>query len=287
MLIARGAGMAHTSSMASNDMGSARLTDTGAECPLCGGTGWKMVDVVDQLGRNSQKATKCDCQRRIHGERLLEQARIPRRYDNCDFENFEHEGPAFKSLGLPYSMACKFVEEYPSESAGLLLIGPIGVGKTHLAVSILKALMFQKSVPCLFYDYRELLKTIQNSYNSSVQTTEMEVLRPVFETEVLVLDELGAVKPTEWVWDTVSHILNTRYNDKRTTIITTNYKDLPAGGVEQERAATYSPASKANREETLGDRIGERMRSRLHEMCRIVDIKGEDFRMKFKRASFQ
>jgi len=102
MLIARGAGMAHTSCMASNDMGAAGLTDTGAECPLCGGTGWKMVDVVDQLGRNSQKATKCDCQRRIHGERLLEQARIPRRYDNCDFDNFEHEGPAFKSLGLPY-----------------------------------------------------------------------------------------------------------------------------------------------------------------------------------------
>ena len=56
-------------------------------------------------------------------------------------------------------------------------------------------------------------------------TTEIEILRPVFEAEVLVLDELGASKPTEWVWDTVAHILNTRYNDKRTTIITTNYHD--------------------------------------------------------------
>ena len=65
--------MAHTFDMASNDTGTARLTDTSTECPLCGGTGWKMVDVVDQFGRNSQKATKCDCQRRIHGERLLEQ----------------------------------------------------------------------------------------------------------------------------------------------------------------------------------------------------------------------
>src|SRR4051812_954685 len=192
MLIARTAGMAHTSSMASNDAGAARLTDTGVECPLCGGTGWKMVDTVDQFGRDSQKATKCDCQRRIHGERLLEQARIPRRYEHCDFGGFEHDG-TFRSLSKPYTMAQQFVAEYPVETAGLLLIGPIGVGKTHLAVSILKELMISKSVPCLFYDYRELLKAIQNSYNSSVQTTEMEVLRPVFETEVLVLDELGAV----------------------------------------------------------------------------------------------
>ena len=121
------------------------------------------------------------------------------------------------------------------ERAGLLLIGPVGTGKTHLAVGIIKELMSRKGVPCLFYDYRELLKQIQNSYNASVQTTEMEVLRPIFETEVLVLDELGAVKPTEWVWDTVSHILNTRYNDKRTTIITTNYKDLPPGRATEPR----------------------------------------------------
>ncbi len=272
--------------MSSNGIEQANGVDASQPCPLCGGTGWKMVAVKDQFGRDSEKATRCDCQRRLHGARLLEQARIPRRYEHCDFENFEHDGP-FKGLGMPFTMAQKFVEEYPSENAGLLLIGPIGVGKTHLAVSILKELMQNKSVPCLFYDYRELLKSIQNSYNASVQVTEMEVLRPVFETEVLVLDELGAVKPTEWVWDTVSHILNTRYNDKRTTIITTNYRELPAGGVEPERGASYNPAARANREETLGDRIGERMRSRLHEMCRIIEVQGEDFRMKYKRASFR
>jgi len=286
MWIAHRLRLAHTSHMASNGIPAADTTESSPPCTLCGGTGWKMVDVTDQFGRKLQKATKCDCQKRLHAERLLEQARIPKRYEPCDFGNFEHEG-TFKSLGLPFSMARKFVEEYPAENAGLLLIGPVGVGKTHLAVSILKELMVQKSAHCLFYDYRELLKSIQNSYNSSVQTTEMEILRPVFEAEVLVLDELGAVKTSEWVWDTVSHILNTRYNDKRTTIITTNFKDLPAGGIEPERTASYNPASKAHREETLGDRIGERMRSRLHEMCRIVDVQGEDFRMKFKRANFQ
>ena len=97
---------------------------------------------------------------------------------------------------------------------------------------------------------------------------------------MLVLDELGASKPTDWVWDTVAHILNTRYNDRRTTIITTNYTNLAP------LAADANAARAAVREETLGDRIGERMRSRLQEMCVVVEMTGEDFRQKVKRASF-
>jgi DNA replication protein DnaC len=103
-----------------------------------------------------------------------------------------------------------------------------------------------------------------------------------------VLDELGAVKPTEWVWDTVSLILNTRYNDNRTTIITTNFPNLPAAkfksnlGPRHREAADYATA-----EETLGQRIGDRMRSRLQEMCRIIEMDGEDFRQKYRSASFR
>ena len=181
-------------------------------------------------------------------------------------------------------MASNFAKKCdPRGDKGLLIIGKIGTGKTHLAVGIIKELILSRGIACIFYDYRELLKEIQNSYNSTVQTTELDVLRPVFETDVLVLDELGAVKPTEWVWDTVSLILNTRYNDNRTTIITTNFEDQPAAAV----AGTLSSARTASRTETLGDRIGERMRSRLHEMCRVVTLDGADFRQKFRSASFR
>jgi len=236
---------------------------------------------VEHNGRTVEQAKRCECVLQQQGRRLLDAARIPRRYMHCELSNFEHEGP-FRSLFSAHGASLRFIKEFPLESAGagLLFVGPIGCGKTHLAVGIAKELISQKAAACLFYDYRELLKEIQNSYNASVQVTEMEVLRPVFDAEVLVLDELGAAKPTEWVWDTVSHILNTRYNDKRTTIITTNFTDLPPAGAEPE-----GRAARASRDETLGDRIGERMRSRLHEMCRVVRVEGDDFRMKFRSAS--
>ena len=246
-------------------------------CPLCEGTGWKNV-----TQNGDRRVTRCDCRLKARSQTLLEAARIPKRYEHCELSSFTTDFPgAHPSLALAYISATKFAQEYdPQDGTGLLLIGKIGTGKTHLGVGILKELIQTCGVACLFCDYRELLKEIQNSYNASVQTTELEVLRPVFETEVLFLDELGAVKPTEWVWDTVSLILNTRYNNNRTTIITTNFDDQPPGGM-------TSSVRAAVREETLGDRIGERMRSRLHEMCRIIKLDGLDFRQKFRSANFR
>jgi DNA replication protein DnaC len=139
-------------------------------------------------------------------------------------------------------------------------------------------LITEKGVHALFCDYRELLKRIQESYNPQVASTELQILTPIFEAEVLILDELGAQKPTDWVWDTVALILNTRYNDKRTTLITTNYPNAAA--------ALARSSDKVIREETLGDRIGERMRSRLAEMCVEVEMRGNDLRQSVKKARF-
>lgn len=173
--------------------------------------------------------------------------------------------------------ACRFVEEYPLHKAGLLFVGDTGRGKTHLAVGIAKALMREKSVGCVFYDYAELLKEIQESYNPTAQATELGLLRPLFTAEVLVLDDLGSVRPTEWRWDTIRLILNSRYNNKLTTIITTNFEDKPPTATNAEPssgyyAESYSKAKNSQRRETLGDRIGEPMRSRLHEMCQKISI---------------
>ena len=256
-------------------------------CPLCSGTGWKAVEESEKNGSSARerRVMRCDCQVRARAQSLLQAAHIPRRYEHCELANYDTDFPgAHASLVEGHFLALNFAKNCdPRGDKGLLIVGKIGTGKTHLAVGIIKELILDRGIACLFYDYRELLKQIQNSYNASVQSTELDVLRPVFQAEVLVLDELGAVKPTEWVWDTVSLILNTRYNDNRTTIITTNFEDQPAAGV----STSLSSARAATRGETLGDRIGERMRSRLHEMCRIITLDGADFRQKFRSASFR
>jgi DNA replication protein DnaC len=230
----------------------------------------------------------CACRLERRTARALTRSRIPKRYEHCTLEDFDTDfAGATRSLQAAHLLAKKFVEGYPVETGGtgLLLTGSIGVGKTHLATGILRSLVLERGVTGLFCDYRELLKQVQNSYNRQVQATELEILEPVFEAEVLVLDELGASKPTDWVWDTVAHILNTRYNDRRTTIITTNYANAAPLGTGLELAGSGS-ARALVREETLGDRIGERMRSRLQEMCVVVEMLGKDLRQTVKRPRF-
>lgn len=249
------------------------------QCSICDGVG--LVRVVNSAGRWVSRP--CECQEMEREERRLAAARVPARYRDCTVDAFDPSYPrADDSLGRALLTARKFVDAYPVDTAGkgLLFAGTAGLGKTHLAVGVLQRLVRERGVRGLFCDYRELLKNIQNSYNPQVNTTEIELLKPVFAAEVLVLDDLGAQKPNEWVWDTVALILNTRYNDRLTTIITTNYPDLPAGG------GNLTDAERAAREQTLGDRIGDRMRSRLAEMCIKVEMKGEDFRQSVKRARF-
>lgn len=240
-------------------------------CPLCGGSGWKEINST--LDR---RVTRCDCFEQGQVEKLFQSSHVPARYTECDFRSYKTDSS--NSLTAAKLIVEKWAEQYPLDRTGLLLIGPSGVGKTHLSVAAMRALI-SKGVHCLFCDYRELLKQIQNCYNPSVQSTELEILRPVFETEVVLIDDIGAVKPSEWVWDTVSIILNTRYNNALTTIITSNFLDGPP------RKAGMSTAQAVSTDDTLGDRVGERMRSRLFEMCRLVQVDGKDYRQKFRIAN--
>jgi DNA replication protein DnaC len=135
----------------------------------------------------------------------------------------------------------------------------------------------------LFCDYRELLKEIQASYNPASESTEMKILEPIRTVEILVLDDLGASKPSDWVRDIVGIVLNARYNENRTTIITTNYLDNPS----TEGETTRLPNGKLMapvREDALEQRIGTRMRSRLYEMCRTVEVSAPDFRREKTQA---
>ena len=237
-------------------------------CPACGGEGWVLVTSEGRV-----LARRCECQAKRRLEIVWEQARIPRRYQDCAFKSFHPEN---ESQNTALKTAKQFVKNYPVQDLGLLFIGPCGVGKTHLAVAVIRELIEKKGVGCVFYDFRDLIREIQGTFTPESSLSESDILAPVLESEILVLDELGAKRPTAWVEETIFYIINQRYNQKRLTVFTTNYLDS-----EEEEDGRDSFYKKGG--ESLVDRIGVRLRSRLYEMCWIIGMSGEDYRKKHKQ----
>lgn len=186
-----------------------------APCPDCGGTGWEFVE--------GKGVKPCPCKGATRIQQLLSQSRIPLFFADKTLDDFE----AYNiSLRRAVMNSKKFIDEFPLVDSGLLYVGKPGVGKTHLALAVLKEII-KKGFSGLFYDFRDLLKEIQDSYNPNTHTSELKILTPVFQSDLLVLDELGANKPTAWVQETITHIITKRYNDKKTTIFSSNYLDDP------------------------------------------------------------
>jgi DNA replication protein DnaC len=241
-----------------------------SSCPECNGTGW--VTIVQG---STPYASRCDCFRQARIQNLIGKARIPARYAHCEISNFELSSLTTQSIEAAKLAAENFIEEYPhSTPFGLLFMGPQGIGKTHLSVGIIKALIRRKAVPCMFRTFPELLKEIQQSWSPVSESSEYGLLTPVLDTEVLVLDELGSMTPSNWVKDTVNYILNHRYKENKVTIFTTNYVD------HKDDLAT----AKKGITDSLVDRIGDQMRSRLYEMCKMIVMVGKDFRREVKQA---
>lgn len=250
-------------------------------CERCGGSGW--VRIADG---GAGAASLCDCSKRARLIRTVRALGIPPKFQSASFQNFQARKN--QSLLAALHQCRQYVSEFPrleraTTSRGLLFVGVPGVGKTHLAVATLRAIVGAGMATGRFLDFTSFVSDIQATFDPASPESKHDLLDPVLETGLLVLDDLGARQPTPFVNEILYLIVNTRYVNQRPTIFTTNLQleaPAPRSGSFQREPFSHSGRLEAGdgAVHLLSSRLQPLLVSRLFEMTKTVAIDADDYR---------
>jgi len=224
-------------------------------CARCGDSGIVGKGTADKL--QMWTAWPCRCDAAAKGRQAI--AGFPRYLDGKTLTTFDWSGHEAKRRAI-YEYV-KALGDNLRQGRGLMLIGGVGTGKTHVACAIARLACAQSDWLDLvhFVNVPELLAIVRRSYGKTSDVEELVTGRLEI-TDLVVLDDIAAEKSTDWAADLLYRIVNQRYENMLATIVTANV-DL----------------------ESLRLRIGERIVSRLYERCVVVDMSGPDYRTQTRR----
>ncbi len=252
------------------------------KCSICGGTTW----VVEEGG-----ARRCECFTRDYDHNRKAHAGIPPSMLGCTLKNYYPQNPSQMEVLTTVGRYVRNFEEHFGSGMGLLLRGPVGTGKTHLAAAALRELV-EKGYTGLFLNFVHVIEQIRLSFDPNYESSEPDITARLRNCHVVVMDELGAVRPTDFVFDKMYDIINQCLERNVSVIFTTNYRDeivkgRPASSTSvdfdslEELARPSAAANKAQLNlHTLNERIGERLRSRILGKCVDLTLDGKDYRLR-------